>query len=467
MISLLSMSAHVLGTAFVLILKAFFSMFTWFLKSMSRALRLLFVALPCTCMILLFLLGAAVFSLVSGDASRFPSSITMYGDLKSWWMTEVYSLKGSTGYIFLLLLTVLMFIPVVTILLCISVIISHGSVLFIGIVLDAAVYFVRLIFGKGFVAQAMGRYYRLFPEAGRRHDERYHDQLLRKRNRELEKELEESRRSRKGRDFYGHYEDDLADSDPEEYDYIDNKNTHREAIRQKGLFAGIFGGDDFEEPYYEDDEDEFSDGSDGRYIEDEHHRRRHSFFHSYEDYDEDEADEADEYDDEDYEDIDDDIDDEDYDSDYDSADYDDVEIEDGHYGSSGRFSSGRRSFAGGRESAGNRSYAYGKAYSGNHSSTGSRASDNRSSSGGRASDNRSSSGGSASDNRSSSGDRAFGAAAAKPGSFDFFAGCNSRESADRKYKSLVKLYHPDNMDGDTAALQEINAQYAEVKKRFG
>ena len=446
MISLLSMSAHVLGTAFVLILKAFFSMFTWFLKSMSRAVRLLFVALPCTCMILLFLLGAAVFSLVSGDAFRFPSSITMYGDLKSWWMTEVYSLKGSTGYIFLLLLTVLMFIPVVTILLCISVIISHGSVLFIGIVLDAAIYFVRLIFGKGVVAQAMGRYYRLFPEAGRRHDERYHDQLLKKRNRELEKELEESRRSRKGRAFYGHYEDDLADSDPEEYDYIDNKNTHREVIRQKGVFAGIFGGDDFEEPYYEDDADEFSDGSDGRYIEDEHHRRQHSFFHSYEDYDEDESDADDGYDDEDYEDIDDDIDDEDYDNDYDSADYDDdVEIEDDHYGSRGNFSSGRRSFSGGRESAGNRSYSYGKAYSGGRSSAGSHTSGNR----------------------SSAGSRAFGAAATNPGSFDFFAGCNSMESADRKYKSLVKLYHPDNMDGDTAALQEINAQYAEVKKRFG
>ncbi|WP_024866722.1 hypothetical protein [Butyrivibrio sp. FCS014] len=51
-------------------------------------------------------------------------------------------------------------------------------------------------------------------------------------------------------------------------------------------------------------------------------------------------------------------------------------------------------------------------------------------------------------------------------SFDFFAGCNSLESVNRKYKSLVKLYHPDNMDGDTAALQEINIQYTEAKKRF-
>ncbi len=56
-----------------------------------------------------------------------------------------------------------------------------------------------------------------------------------------------------------------------------------------------------------------------------------------------------------------------------------------------------------------------------------------------------------------------GAAAA----FNFFAGCNNLESANRKYKSLVKLYHPDNMDGDTSALQEINIQYNEIKKRLG
>ncbi|WP_155830981.1 hypothetical protein [Butyrivibrio sp. MB2005] len=52
------------------------------------------------------------------------------------------------------------------------------------------------------------------------------------------------------------------------------------------------------------------------------------------------------------------------------------------------------------------------------------------------------------------------------GNFNFFAGCNSLESADKKYKQLVKLYHPDNMDGDTSALQEINVQYGEIKKKF-
>lgn len=54
----------------------------------------------------------------------------------------------------------------------------------------------------------------------------------------------------------------------------------------------------------------------------------------------------------------------------------------------------------------------------------------------------------------------------KLSSFDFFGSCNTKESLDKKYRSLVKLYHPDNMDGDTKALQEINVQYNEAKKRF-
>ncbi len=357
MISLLSMAVHILGTAFVYILKALFSIFTWFINALFKALRLLFVVLPCTSLILVFLLVAAIFSLVSGDASRFPSSVSMYNDLRTWWTTEIYSLKGSAGYIILLLLTLLMFIPVVTVLLCISVILSHGSILFIGIVFDAAIYLVRLIFGKGFVAQALDRYYRLFPAAGRRHEERYHDQLLRRRNRELEKELEESHRSRKGREFYG-----------------DNE-------------------DDYEEPYYEYDDD-FGDDSDDRYIEDDRYGRRHLRFRSYDDYDKDDEEyEDEEFDDEEFDDEE--FDDEEFDDEY----YEDEEFEDIDDESR------------------------------NHSSS--------------------------------------KGASTNPGSFDFFAGCNSRESADRKYKSLVKLYHPDNMDGDTAALQEINAQYAEVKKKFG
>jgi hypothetical protein len=50
--------------------------------------------------------------------------------------------------------------------------------------------------------------------------------------------------------------------------------------------------------------------------------------------------------------------------------------------------------------------------------------------------------------------------------FDFFAGCTTSESAEKKYHALVKLYHPDNMSGDTDALQQINIQYDQIRKKF-
>jgi hypothetical protein len=208
------------------------------------------------------------------------------------------------------------------VLLLISVFASYGNVLFIGMVVDAVLYVLMALFGKNFLAQFMGRYYRLFPEAGRKHEERKYDKMMKRRNKEFEEE-ERSRRRDKRAEFY---EDE-----------------------------------DYEDDYYDDRR--------GRYDDDED-------FYGNEDY---EA-EEDFYEDEDYEDED--YDDEDFEDDYDDPGHD-------------RY----------REPVA--------------SST-----------------------------------------------FDFFAGCTSRESVDKKYKSLVKLYHPDNMDGDTAALQEINAQYADAKKRF-
>ena len=50
--------------------------------------------------------------------------------------------------------------------------------------------------------------------------------------------------------------------------------------------------------------------------------------------------------------------------------------------------------------------------------------------------------------------------------FDFFAGCTTSESAEKKYHALVKLYHPDNMSGDTGALQQINIQYDRIRKKL-
>lgn len=41
----------------------------------------------------------------------------------------------------------------------------------------------------------------------------------------------------------------------------------------------------------------------------------------------------------------------------------------------------------------------------------------------------------------------------------FFAGVNSQSSLKKRYKDLLKIYHPDNKCGDTDAIQEINREY--------
>lgn len=41
----------------------------------------------------------------------------------------------------------------------------------------------------------------------------------------------------------------------------------------------------------------------------------------------------------------------------------------------------------------------------------------------------------------------------------FFSGVGSKQSLKKRYKDLIKIYHPDNLDGDKAAIQEINSEY--------
>ncbi len=301
-------------------LKAFFSLLTWFFRAFLKGLKFFFVFLPITSIIFAILFLVSIFVLVTGQnplpqaipLSQEPSGIILplFESLKLWWISSVYSYKGEAPYVLLLILTVLMFIPVMTVFLCFSVFAAFGNILFFSVVADAVLYLLGALIGKSFVRQAMSRYYRLFPEAGRRHDEKEYDRLLKKRNQMLEEELSGARRSR-------------ADK--------------------------FYGSDDYEDEEYEDEEYE-----DDYYPEDEYDE---------DDYPEDECAA-------------------DYDEDYDDVEYDDDDDE----------------------------YIV--------------------------------------------------------GTFDFFAGCNSRESVDKKYRSLVKLYHPDNMDGDTAALQEINVQYDKAKKRW-
>ncbi len=48
----------------------------------------------------------------------------------------------------------------------------------------------------------------------------------------------------------------------------------------------------------------------------------------------------------------------------------------------------------------------------------------------------------------------------------FFSGVDNELGMRKRYKDLLKIYHPDNIDGDTAALQMINQEYDQLKKQF-
>lgn len=53
----------------------------------------------------------------------------------------------------------------------------------------------------------------------------------------------------------------------------------------------------------------------------------------------------------------------------------------------------------------------------------------------------------------------------KTGQYEiFFVGVNSETSLKKRYKDLLKIYHPDNLNGDTTTLQEINKQYDSLKR---
>ncbi len=49
----------------------------------------------------------------------------------------------------------------------------------------------------------------------------------------------------------------------------------------------------------------------------------------------------------------------------------------------------------------------------------------------------------------------------------FFTGVHTELALKRRYRELIKIYHPDNMDGDTATIQEINRQYDYLKQQLG
>jgi DNA-binding cell septation regulator SpoVG len=46
----------------------------------------------------------------------------------------------------------------------------------------------------------------------------------------------------------------------------------------------------------------------------------------------------------------------------------------------------------------------------------------------------------------------------------FFIGVGSRQALKKRYKDLIKIYHPDNMNGDGSTAQEIMREYDKLSK---
>lgn len=48
----------------------------------------------------------------------------------------------------------------------------------------------------------------------------------------------------------------------------------------------------------------------------------------------------------------------------------------------------------------------------------------------------------------------------------FFRGVNNEIALKKRYKDLMKIYHPDNISGDNEILLKINEEYSDLRNRF-
>jgi uncharacterized membrane protein YgaE (UPF0421/DUF939 family) len=46
----------------------------------------------------------------------------------------------------------------------------------------------------------------------------------------------------------------------------------------------------------------------------------------------------------------------------------------------------------------------------------------------------------------------------------FFIGVGSQQALKKRYKDLIKIYHPDNLGGDSSTAQEIMREYDQLSK---
>ncbi len=48
----------------------------------------------------------------------------------------------------------------------------------------------------------------------------------------------------------------------------------------------------------------------------------------------------------------------------------------------------------------------------------------------------------------------------------FFIGVASKQALKKRYKDLIRIYHPDNDAGDTETIQEINREYEKLQELY-
>ena len=48
----------------------------------------------------------------------------------------------------------------------------------------------------------------------------------------------------------------------------------------------------------------------------------------------------------------------------------------------------------------------------------------------------------------------------------FFSGVSNKKDLKKRYKDLIKIYHPDSDAGDTATVAEINREYEDLKSQM-
>lgn len=48
----------------------------------------------------------------------------------------------------------------------------------------------------------------------------------------------------------------------------------------------------------------------------------------------------------------------------------------------------------------------------------------------------------------------------------FFVGVKDKQALKKRYKDLIKIYHPDNLSGDVGTIQEINREYDMLQAQY-